>query len=114
VSDLSIDSILKTDDLAEVSVEMPEWGGTVTVRGLGYGEWVDIRDAANRGERQDEKLFSRLLLTHALVSPAVTDDQADALLNKSMSAVNRLADKIMEASNLMGNSLQESEATFQD
>lgn len=91
---------------------MPEWGGAVVIRGLGYSEWVDVRDASIVGGQQDERIFARLLIAASLVEPKVTPEQADLLLAKSMSAVNRLSDEILRMSGVIGGEVTEHEATF--
>lgn len=109
---LSVEQIVAADDLGQEEVEVPEWEGTVLIRGLGYAEWVDLRDASIVGGQQDEKLFSRLLLSTALVEPEVTPEQADLLLAKSTPAVTKIADRILALSKIMPDSMTESEATF--
>lgn len=109
---LSVEQIVSADDLGKAEVEMPEWEGSVLIRGLGYGEWVDLRDASMVGGQQDEKVFSRLLLSAALVEPDVTPEQADLLLAKSTPAVNRLVDHILSLSKITDGSMTEAEATF--
>lgn len=110
---LSVDEIAAAQDLGESEVEIPEWGGTVVIRGLGYGEWVDLRDQSTVAGQQDEKVFSRLLLAAALVTPAVTPEQADLLLGKSTTAVNRLVDNILSLSSVGAGAVTAAEATFQ-
>lgn len=110
---LSVEQIVQADDLGQSEVEMPEWGGSVVIRGLGYGEWVDLREQATVDGQQDEKIFSRLLFSTALVEPHVTPEQADLLLAKSTPAVNRLVDEILTLSNIGTEAVTAAEATFQ-
>jgi hypothetical protein len=110
---LSVDQIVQANDLGESEVEMPEWDGSVIIRGLGYGEWVDLREQASTAGEQDEKLFSRLLLSTALVEPHVTTEQADLLLAKSTPAVNRLVEAILKLSNIGTEAVIAAEAGFQ-
>jgi len=112
---LSVDEIIAANDLGEKEVEVPEWGGSVVIRGLGYGEFVAIRDAAENADgQQDEKVFGRLLLAASFVQPTLTQEQADILFNKSASAVTMISNEIMELSAIGGASFVESEATFQE
>lgn len=110
---LTVDQIVEASDLGENEVDIPEWGGSVVIRGLGYGEWVDLREQSMVGGQQDEKVFSRLLLSTALVEPAVTSEQADLLLGKSTPAINRLVDEILSLSNIGAGAVVAAEATFQ-
>jgi hypothetical protein len=110
---LTVEDILAAKDLDEEEVEVPEWGGSVVIRGLGYGEFVAIRDKAwkDSGE-QDERLFGCLLLAASFIDPVLTDDQASALFDKSSAAVTRVSDAIVDLSGLGGAAFVESEATF--
>ena len=112
MSRLTVEEIISAKDLGEEIVDMPEWGGDVLIRGLGFGEWVDLREAATVAGEQDEKVFSRLLFATALVEPAVTPEQADLLIGKSSTAVSRLVEKIVELSHIGATAITEAEATF--
>lgn len=109
---LSVEQIAAADDLGTETVAVPEWGGEVKVRGLGYGEWVDVRDASVVGGQQDERLLARLLFSAALVEPSVTPEQAEILVNKSAAAVNRLMDAVTRLSGNDPEAYAESEAGF--
>jgi hypothetical protein len=111
---LTVEEIVSAKDLGEEAVEMPEWGGDVLIRGLGYGEWVDLRDSSTIAGVQDEKVFSRLLFATSIVEPHVTPEQADLLIGKSSVAVNRLVEKIVALSNIGVGSVTEAEAGFPD
>lgn len=110
---LSVDEIIAAKDLAEKEIEVPEWGGSVVIRGLGYGEFVTIREKAwkDSGE-QDERVFGCLLLAASFVDPPLTDDQASALFDKSSAAVARISEEIVTLSGIGGAAFVESEATF--
>ena len=109
---LSVDEIIAANDLVEKTLEVPEWKGSVTIRGLGYGEFVTIRESANVGGQQDERIFGRLLLAASFVDPVLTEDQADALFNKSSAAVLRLTTEIIDLSGIGSDAFVENEATF--
>lgn len=112
MSHLSVEQIAAADDLGRETIEVPEWGGSVVVRGLGYGEWVDVRDASIVGGQQDERLLARLLFAAALVEPAVTPEQAEILVNKSAAAVNRLMEAVTRLSGNSAEAFAEAEAGF--
>lgn len=114
MTQLTVEQIIAAQDLGEEIVEMPEWGGTVTIRGLGYGEWVDLREAATVGGQQDERQMARLLFAAALVSPVVTAEQAELLVDKSSAAVTRLVEAIVTMSHIGDAAVTEAEATFRE
>lgn len=109
---LSVEQIAAADDLGTEILKVPEWAGEVKVRGLGYGEWVDVRDASIVAGQQDERLLARLLFAAALVEPDVTPEQAEVLVNKSASAVNRLMEAITRLSGNSPEAFTEAEAGF--
>ena len=110
---LSLDAILAADDLGRETLEVPEWGGTVTVRGLSFAEWSAIRSEATVGESIDEQLITAGLLSKGLVSPAVTADQAKLLMGKSTASLNLVAGAVIKLSNLGEDAVAEAQATFQ-
>lgn len=114
MTQLTVEQIIAAKDLGEESVDMPEWGGTVLIRGLGYGEWVDLREAATVGERQDERLMARLLFAAALVDPPLTEEQAGMMVDKSSTAVTRLVEAIVNMSHVDESAITEAEATFRE
>lgn len=113
MSILSVEDIIAAKDLEEKEIEIPEWGGSVIIRGLGYGEFVTIREKAwkDSGE-QDERVFGCLLLAASFVDPVLSEDQAAALFDKSSAAVSRISDEIVKLSGIGGSAFVESEATF--
>lgn len=110
---LSVDEIVAAQDLGEKEIEVPEWGGSVVIRGLGYGEVVAIREAATAADgREDEQVFGRLMFAAAFVTPSLTEEQAALLVNKSAAAVTRINNEITILSGMGDEAFVESEATF--
>lgn len=112
VSVLTLDDILAKDDLGEKEVNVPEWGGTVVIRGLGYGEFVSVRDKSIVNGEQDETIFGVGLLAAAFVNPVLNEEQAKALFNKSSAAVVRLTGEIVSLSGIGGQAFVDAEADF--
>jgi hypothetical protein len=112
VSVLTIADILAKDDLGEKEVNVPEWGGSVVIRGLGYGEFVAVRDKSLVNGEQDETVFGVGLLAAAFVNPVLTEEEAKALFNKSSAAVVRITGEIVSLSGIGGQAFVSSEADF--
>jgi len=112
VSVLTLDDILAKDDLGEKEVNVPEWGGTVVIRGLGYGEFVSVRDKSIVNGEQDETIFGVGLLAAAFVNPVLNEEQAKALFNRSSAAVVRLTGEIVSLSGIGGQAFVDAEADF--
>jgi len=95
---LGRDAILKADDLPTEDVDVPEWGGTVRVRGLtGTGRdeyWASM--TVQRGSQQviDSANATAKLVARCVVGedgePLFTQQDVSALGQRSGSALNRV------------------------
>lgn len=91
----SVDALLGAKDLTEKTVDIPEWGVSVRVRGLSRGEAREMTD------EKDATKAEALALATAIVEPTVTLDQATRLVSeKSFQATERLLTSILELSGL--------------
>lgn len=93
---LSIDAILAVADLPTKVVDMPEWGGTVLVRGLSKGAYDDLRAATS----DDPAAIEVSMLVACVAEPALTAEQATKLRYKSLAAYKRLHDAIGEVNRI--------------
>lgn len=113
---LSLESIVGTDDAKYAVVEMPEWGGSVRVRGLTARERDDYEAAlyytAPNGEQRvnfsgaRERLVARGLVD-AEGKRLLTDADAGKLAAKNGKAMERLFDKIRELSGMTQKDVEE-------
>lgn len=106
---VTAEAILAAQDLPEVDVPTPEWGGSVRVRALTMGEVLEIRKATGLDERQ--VVIQTLAL--GFVHPALTVQQAEALLSKS----GMVAQRVLQAINSLngqgpGQGVREAQAGF--
>ncbi len=88
--------ILAADDTAAdgITVDVPEWGVAVRVRGLTRGEVQTM----TQQEADQREPFA---LATALLEPSVTQEEAYELCNaKSFAATQRVFDRIIEVSGL--------------
>jgi hypothetical protein len=114
---LSKDAILKADDLPRQVVEVPEWGGSVMVRGL-TGSERDKFEASvlvKKGKDYDVKLAD---LRARLVVLSVIDEAGNRLFDdndvaelgqKSASALNRVFEAAQRLSGLTDQDIEELE-----
>jgi hypothetical protein len=114
---LSKDAILKADDLPRQVVEVPEWGGSVMVRGL-TGSERDKFEASvlvKKGKDYDVKLTD---LRARLVVLSVIDEAGNRLFDdndvaelgkKSASALNRVFEAAQRLSGLTDQDIEELE-----
>lgn len=94
---LSPEAILAAQDIPEADVDTPEWGGRVRVRGLTMGEVLAIRKAVGA----DERAVVIHTLVAAFVHPALTLDQAEAMMGKSGAVAQRVLQAV-NSLNLIG------------
>ena len=88
------------------------WAVEHFLDGIGYQEWNGIRSTSTVNGELDEALFTKMLLSAAMTSPAVTQDQAALLMGKSVVAVDRLAKAVLKVSRIGEDAVAEAEATF--
>lgn len=103
---LTREQILSKEDLPEVDVEVPEWGGTVKVRGFSVARKASLLDGANVPVDRDGKTkldFEKLQVLsfiEGVVDPKFTIADYELLKNKSARALQRVNDKISEISGI--------------
>ena len=101
---LTADEIVQAKGYPEETIDIPEWGGSVTVRSLSMGARSDIAEKAFTGEGDKRKVdnfkFAILSVKHGLIVPKLTDEQADKLADKGPEVIERLLAAIWKLSNL--------------
>lgn len=114
---LSSDQILAVNDLEQRDVEVPEWGGTVLVRALSGLE----RDAYEqsltmiRGKEHIPNLTNARakLCGRAIINEdgtrAFTDQQLNALGEKSAAALTRIFEVVAELSGMTDDAVEDAE-----
>lgn len=93
---LSFEDIARADDLPTKSVPVPEWGGSVVMRGLSIGQ-VDDLDAL---KTQGELAHILGLLAATIVEPEITPEQAGVLRQKSNHVLQRLLKEAVKINGL--------------
>ena len=79
---LTRDAILQADDLPTEDVEVPEWGGTVRVRGL-TGAERDAFEASIVEQRGKKTHFNMVNLRARLVALSVVDEDGKRVFSDS-------------------------------
>jgi len=99
---LTLDEIFATNDLDTKTVHVPEWGGNVTVKGLSKREQQLLRKQATDPLTSaiDPDRMEMLMLAHCLASPVITIEQAEQLMQKSATAVDKVLTAIMDVTGL--------------
>lgn len=78
--------IIAIDDIETEVVEVPEWGGSVKLRGLSLDEVMEAR----KGDTSDPGAMSIRLLAAAFAEPDLSEAAVAALGKKSAAVVTRL------------------------
>ncbi len=119
---LSKEQILAMDDIETRDVEVPEWGGTVRIRGLSGVERDEYE--ANRWRRRGNKYEPNLANARAnLVALCAVDEEGKriftnedvkALGRKSAAALDRLFDVAQELSQVSDEDIEELAGNFSE
>lgn len=105
--------LLERAELVEREVDVPRWG-RVVVRELSALEQIQIRrDATKAGEVDGLELVKRVVQA-ALVRPAVSLKDVEALFTKSATPINALYEEIEKLNRANAEGVAEAEAEFQD
>lgn len=103
---LTADDIWAAQDITEVTVPVPQWGGSVRIKTFTKRQADDMRKAAtvyNARTRADEvnnDKLEALLLVEGMVEPKLSLKQYDQMLEKSAVAVAAILQAIMKASGM--------------
>lgn len=100
--------IIAIDDIETEVVEVPEWGGSVKLRGLSLDEVM----AARAGGTADAASMSVKLLAASFSEPELSEAAIASLGKKSAAVVTRLLQVATRLSGMDTEALQRSERTF--
>ncbi len=118
---LSKAAILQANDLQSVAVDVPEWGGSVFVRGMTAAERDQYEQELMSISRTGKTMELKYSLSNVKARLAVkcivdsdgtrlfTDSDVQAVGNKSASALNRIVDVVMALSGLTDADVEELE-----
>jgi hypothetical protein len=117
---LSFEEIMAAEDTGEATVPVPEWGGSVVIRGLAREEYLAIEEKSmdkvpgKPNERtQNTTRLEELLLEATLVRPTLTREQVAALRkNKGVKPIGELVGAILRHIGAMPEVQREDVASF--
>lgn len=112
---LTKEHIIAFDDLPRIELDIPEWGGTVTVRALMASEAVDFAGRMDAVRKDDRKSLVSAYCS-AIINAAIDDDgnalfdakDGKALERKNFKALERIVEATLKISG-MGAADKESE-----
>lgn len=113
---LNREAILKADDLPTREVDVPEWQGSVLVRGLTAGERDDFETTMLAAREQGAAASSNIraqLVVRAIVDEdrnrVFSDGDTDELSGKSAAVLDRLFGEVLELSGMKPDAVAEAE-----
>lgn len=111
---LTVADILAASDITEEIVDVPEWGGPVTIRGLTKAKQHELRGMSTdprTGQIDTNKLEMQLFI-HGVVDPKIEPIQATELLQKSAGAIDRVLKRIMTISGMSEEAVKDAQKSL--
>lgn len=109
---LSVDEILAAPDLEEKTVPVPEWGGSVKVKGFTKAKQQELRKQATVGGELDEQRLEMLMFVHGVSEPQFSLDQVEQLRDKAAGPIDRILKEILEVSGMNPEAVKQAERSF--
>lgn len=113
---LTVGDILAADDITTEEVEVPEWGGTVTIQGFTKARQQQLRKMATdprTGQLDNEKLEMQIFI-YGVIDPKFEPVQATELKEKSAGALDTVITRILAISGMTRESVQEATKSIPD
>jgi len=109
---LTVDQIVNAPDVKTEEMLIPEWGGSILVKGLTQAEVHAAREASKVAEEIDEQRLAMSMFLAGVLEPKITPDYYELLRNKLAGPVNRVGKKILQLSGLDEKTVKEAESKF--
>jgi hypothetical protein len=110
---LTAAELLTFTALPTQTMDIPEYGGSIVVRGLRKSEQMDLRKKAQRSDGTfDETALEIGMLAAGIEEPKFTEAQVSQLVQLSAGVYDSILLRIAELSGVGGNSLKSAEKTF--
>lgn len=105
---LTLDDIVAAQDLAEDTIDVPEWGGSLLVRAMTKQRQIEIRDEG-AGEKG---LVELLMFTACVIEPPFTSADVAILRGKSAAVFDRVMRRILELNGANAGAVEQAKARF--
>ena len=105
---LSLAEIRAARDVPEEYVEVPEWGGSVLVRGVSVADGMRLLEQMKgEGEEIDPEKAMLTALLVGVAEPRFAESDLEWLRAKSLAAVKRISEAFMRLSGLEAGAVKE-------
>ncbi len=109
---LTVEQIMTANDIVERVVDVPQWGGSVRIRGLTKGQHQQLRKRATSRSQVDTDRLEMLLFSESVIEPRFTLEQAQSLRDKAAAPFERVLKAVLEVNGLADGAVEEAEADF--
>ena len=109
---LSIDDILKCPDLEERTVDVPEWGGQVKVKGFSKATQQQMRKEATYDGEIDSDRLEMFMFIYGVIEPKCDKSHYEQLREKSAGAIDKIVKEIMSVSGMDEQTVKKAEKSF--
>lgn len=109
---LSVEDILSAPDLPEREVEVPEWGGSVRIRGFTKATQQEMRRLASDGGDLNADRLEMLMFIRGVVEPQFAEADYEALQQKSAVVIDRILRAIMALAGLTREAVDDAKRLF--
>lgn len=112
---LNFTEIMAAEDITERDIEVPQWGGSVSIRSISHRLMREIKKdiAKKSGEDEpDEDEIEKWVLIKGMVSPTITEEEYEHLMDKSTQSIMVVLSAILGRSNATDTAAKEEEKTF--
>lgn len=110
---LTATELLAFTNLPTEKFELPNFGGSILIRGLRKSEQMDLRKKASRADGSfDETALEIGMLAAGIEEPKFTEEQVSQLAQLSAGVYDSILLRIAELSGVGANSLKNAEKTF--
>jgi len=114
---LTLEQIASATDRPEILVPIPEWGGSVAIKGLSYDQLSACRQRAwdTRKKETNEDVLNAWCLALGMVTPPVTFSVAKSwIVERSFGPVNTILSAVLTASGLGGKATEDAKSDVED
>ncbi len=109
---LSLDDIIRAPDLETKEIVVPGWKGSVIIQSFSIAKRdVMLKKSMVNGQPQNDFIITSLLVA-GMVNPALTEDQAEELKQKSVRAIEYITNEIMKLNGMLPEEAKRIEQSF--
>jgi hypothetical protein len=110
---LTYEDIIAAEDIASVTVEIPEWGGAIRIRTFTKNVELAMRAQARGADGNvDSEKLEMLMLVYGVVEPELTFEMIPHLRTKNASVIDRILTEIVNLNRLGGDAIEQALSTF--